>query len=206
MYPLKQSAALAVLFWAQDEEGDPVTGLSDGDWTKSISKNGVASLSSMTVTVTEAGKGWYGISLSGSHTDTNGVLSLSFEATGVKQVNMQFRVSPYLVDDVMSSLTTLASSIASLATAITNLSTKVGTPAGASVSIDVAALKTAVDSHTADLADLLDHAFGRWKVSGTQLLLYRASDNDEVWKAFDLFDESGSASGVRVFDRIPTDI
>jgi len=100
MYPLKQSTALDVLFFAYDANGDPVTDLVTGDWTKSISKGGSTTINAMTVTVTEASLGWYGITLSSSHTDTLGILSLSFSAPGTKQINLQFRVHARLEDDL----------------------------------------------------------------------------------------------------------
>ena len=40
MYDIKQSTAVTVPFFAHDANGDPVTGLTDGTFTKRISKNG----------------------------------------------------------------------------------------------------------------------------------------------------------------------
>ncbi len=301
MYPLKQNAAISILFWAGDISGVAVTGKTDGQWTKSISKGGTTgALSAMSVTVSECSKGWYAFTLSSSHSDTLGVLSMSFECSGVLQVNLQFRVHANLPDDLATSISALATSISSLSTAITNLNTKLGTPAGASVSADVAgvlssvsavstklgtpagasvsadvaavksdtagvatvnsklgtpagasvsadiaaiqtklgtpagasvsadiadiasgldltpvtdaiadvssdlaAVKAVVDGTGADVQDLLDEAFGRWKVQGSQIILYRASAVNTPWKTFDLLDDSGSPSGVRVFERVP---
>lgn len=75
-----------------------MTGKVDGDWTKRISKNGGA-FAAMTVTITEMENGWYSFPLSTSHSDTLGILSLSFSATGVKRVNLQYRVHAQLPDD-----------------------------------------------------------------------------------------------------------
>lgn len=99
MYPVKKDTALDVLFFAHDANGDPVTGKVNGDWTKRISKNGAA-FGAMTVTITEAENGWYSLPLSTSHTDTAGVLTLTFTATGVKQVNLQYRVTTRISDDI----------------------------------------------------------------------------------------------------------
>lgn len=99
MYPVKQSTALDITFFAFDSNGDGVTGKVDGDWTKRISKNGGA-FAAMTVTVTEMENGWYSLTLSTAHTDTLGILSLSFSATGVKRVNLQFRVAARIDDDL----------------------------------------------------------------------------------------------------------
>jgi hypothetical protein len=92
MFPVKQSTALDVLFFAHDANGDAVTGKVTGDWTKRISKN-AAAFAAMTVTITERENGWYHLTLDTGHTDTLGVLTLTFTATGVKQVNLQYRVS-----------------------------------------------------------------------------------------------------------------
>lgn len=99
MYPVKQSTALDVVFFAFDTNGDAVTGKVDGDFTKRISKNGGA-FGAMTVTITERENGWYHAQLSTSHTDTLGILSLTFTASGIKQVNMQFRVHARVLDDL----------------------------------------------------------------------------------------------------------
>lgn len=98
MYPLKQSTALDILIFAHDANGDGVTGIVDGSWTKRISKAGAA-FAAMTVTITERENGWYQLTLSSSHTDTLGILTCSFSAAGVKRVNVQFRVHVRVYDD-----------------------------------------------------------------------------------------------------------
>lgn len=99
MFQLKQSTAVDLLFFAHDANGDAVTGKVTGDWTKRISKNGAA-FGAMTVTVTERELGWYALTASTSHTDTLGLLTLTFTATGVKQVNLQYMISARLIDDI----------------------------------------------------------------------------------------------------------
>jgi hypothetical protein len=99
MYPLKQSTALTVPFFVHDVNGDPVLSLTDGSFTKRISKNGGA-FGAMTVTITEMENGWYSIPLSSSHSDTLGLLSIVFTNAGAKQVNLQFRVSVRIPDDL----------------------------------------------------------------------------------------------------------
>lgn len=91
MYPLKASTAITIPFFAHDVNGDAVTGILDGSWTKRISKNGGA-FAAMTVTITEMENGWYSLPLSASHTDTEGILTVSLNATGAKRVNLQWRV------------------------------------------------------------------------------------------------------------------
>lgn len=105
MYPTKQSTALDVLFFAHDANGDAVTGKVDGDFTKRISKSGAA-FAAMTVTVAERENGWYQVQLSTTHTNTLGVLSVTFTASGIKQVNLQWRVHTRIPDDLAFPATT----------------------------------------------------------------------------------------------------
>ena len=102
---LKQSTAITVPFFAHDVNGDGVTGIADGSWTKRISKNGGA-FAAMTVTVTEMENGWYSIPLSTAHTDTVGYLGVSLSAAAAKRVNMLWRVSARLEDDLCFPTTT----------------------------------------------------------------------------------------------------
>ncbi len=98
MYPLKQSSALTVPFFAHDVNGDGVTGLVDAGFTKRISKNGAA-FGAMTVTITEMENGWYSLPLSTAHTDTLGILTISISHGSAKRVNIQFRVHARINDD-----------------------------------------------------------------------------------------------------------
>lgn len=99
MYTIKQSAAETVPFFVHDGNGDGVTGLTDGSFTKRISKNGAA-FGAMTVTITEMENGWYSIPLSTTHSNTLGLLSITFTNAGAKQVNLQWRVEANLVDTI----------------------------------------------------------------------------------------------------------
>lgn len=99
MYPLKQSTALTVLFFAHDANGDGVTGLVDAGFTKRISKNAGA-FAAMTVTITEMENGWYSLPLSTTHTDTLGVLTVSLSHASTKRINLQYRVHARINDDL----------------------------------------------------------------------------------------------------------
>ncbi len=99
MYEIKQSTAETVPFFVHDSAGDGVTGLTNGSFTKRISK-GSGSFGAMTVTITEMENGWYSIPLSATHSDTIGLLSVTFTNAGAKQVNLQWRVEARLVDDL----------------------------------------------------------------------------------------------------------
>lgn len=105
MYPIKQSTAITVPFFVHDAAGDGVASLTDGSFTKRISKNGGA-FGAMTVTITELENGWYSIPLGTGHSDTTGLLSITFTNAGAKQVNLQFRVDARLPDDLAFPATT----------------------------------------------------------------------------------------------------
>lgn len=104
MYTIKQSTALTMPFFVHDANGDAVLSLTNGSYTKRISKNGAA-FGAMTVTITEMENGWYSIPLSTSHSDTLGLISITFTNAGAKQVNLQFRVEAKLVDDLNDAIT-----------------------------------------------------------------------------------------------------
>jgi hypothetical protein len=98
VFPLKQSTAIDVSFFAHDVNGDGVTGLADGGFTKRIRKNGAA-FGAMTVTVAELENGWYELPLSSAHTDTLGELVISLSHASCKRVNLVYRVHASLPDD-----------------------------------------------------------------------------------------------------------
>jgi hypothetical protein len=99
VHPIKQSTAITHPFFVHDASGDAVTGLTDGSFTKRISK-GSGAFGAMTVTISEMENGWYSIPLSTSHSDTLGLLTIIFTNAGAKQVNLQFRVHARLPDDL----------------------------------------------------------------------------------------------------------
>lgn len=92
---------------------------------------------------------------------------------------------------------------------ITTINTKVGTPAAASVSADIANLDTGIDTLLAASATLLSvtdalrkAAYGRWKITGTQLVIYD-DDGTTPLETFDLKDPSGTPSNTQIFERVP---
>src|SRR3990172_5380216 len=99
MYELKQSTAITVVVFAHDANGDGVTGIVDGSWTKRISKNGGA-FAAMTVTITEMENGFYSVPLTTTHTDTLGVLVVSLSAAAAKRVNLMWRIAVRITDDL----------------------------------------------------------------------------------------------------------
>jgi len=99
MYPIKQNTAVTIPVFCHNASGDAVTGLSSGDFTKRISK-GSGAFAAMTVTITELENGWYTLPLTTTQTNTLGLLSITLTHASTKQVNLQFRVSTRLPDDV----------------------------------------------------------------------------------------------------------
>lgn len=104
MYEIKQSTAETILMFIHDSAGDAVTGLTNGSFTKRISK-GSGAFGAMTVTITEGENGWYSFPLSTSHSDALGLLSITFTNAGAKQVNLQWRVEAKLTDDLNDAIT-----------------------------------------------------------------------------------------------------
>ena len=100
MYPIKQSTGITIPFFLQDSNGDPVTGQADVSFTKRISKNGGA-FAAMTVTITEMENGWYSFPLSTAHSDTLGLLSITFTNAAARNVNLQFRVETRTLSDAV---------------------------------------------------------------------------------------------------------
>lgn len=129
MYEIKQSTAITVPVFAHDVNGDAVAGKVDGDFTKRISKNGGA-FAAMTVAITEMENGWYSVPLSSAHTDTLGVLSITFTAGGVKQINLQFRVAARITDDLAFPATSGRSMVVDAAGLVDANTVKLG-PTGA---------------------------------------------------------------------------
>lgn len=100
MYPLKKNTSIAIPFFAFDSNGNPVTGKTNSDWTKRISKAGGA-FAACTAVITEMEGGWYSFALTSTETNTLGILTLYVTATGVLQVNLQFRVFTEIPDDAV---------------------------------------------------------------------------------------------------------
>jgi len=143
MYPIRQSTAITVPFFCHDAAGDAVTTLTDGSFTKRISKDGGA-FAAMTVTIAELENGWYSIPLSASHSDTNGLMSITFTNAGAKQVNLRFRVETKLTDvlyDMAATAIVSAGAITTSSGAVSTVSTLTGHTA-----------QTA--DHTAGIADI----------------------------------------------------
>lgn len=190
MIEVKQSTAFDDLFFAHDANGDAVTGMVDGGFTKRISKD-AAVFGAMTVTITERENGWYHFQLSASHSDTLGLLTITFTNASCKQVNLQYRVTARIKDDLAYPTTSgrsldvtttgaagidwgnvenqgttvdLSATDIQLCDTVTTYTgntlqtgdsfARLGAPAGASVSADVAAVKAETAAIVIDTQDI----------------------------------------------------
>lgn len=120
---LKQSTARSLVVFMTDST-DHVTGKTGLTLTTTASKDGAA-FGSISPTVTELANGWYKLALTTSHTDTLGYLALHITASGADPTDMR--------EEVVVDLPGVAQTGDNFA--------RLGAPAGASVSADVAAVK-----------------------------------------------------------------
>ena len=97
MYPIKQATDLDLMIFICDTDGEAVTGLVNGDFTKRISKDGGA-FGAWSVTITEAEGGFYSLTLSDTDTSTIGILTCYVTASGAIQQNLQWRVETRILD------------------------------------------------------------------------------------------------------------
>lgn len=154
-----------------------MTGVADGSFTKNISKNGAA-FAAMTVTITELSLGWYALPIGTGHSDTNGILTITLSAAGAKRVNLQFRVSARILDDLTfpnvsgRGIDVDASGGVEVGTVATGGITAASFAAGA---IDAAAIATdAIDADAIGTGAINSDAIG---LSGAQEIA------DAVWDA-----------------------
>jgi hypothetical protein len=100
---LSINTAIDISFPLVDASGAPVTGKVSGDFTKRIKKEGGA-WGAMTVTITEEEHGRYTLAVTGSHSDTAGVLNVTLVCSGALNVYFQWRVVTYVADTLASKL------------------------------------------------------------------------------------------------------
>jgi hypothetical protein len=164
MYDIKQSTALTVPIFAHDVNGDAVNSIADGAWTKRISK-GSGAWAAMTVTITFTENGWYSVPLSTAHTDTNGILSMTFTASGVKQVNLQYRVQTNINDDIAAYVDTeVAAILAAVDTEVAAIKTKTdflpSVTAGSAGGVFIAGSNAATSITTALTSNIIGNVTG----------------------------------------------
>ncbi len=115
---VKQSTTRNVMVFMTDS-ADHITGKTGLTLTITASKDGGA-FASISPTVTERGNGWYNIALTAADTDTLGDLCLHVTGTGADPADLKLHVVANLEADTYS---------------------RIGTPAGASVSADIASIQ-----------------------------------------------------------------
>lgn len=135
---LKQSTARSRAILMIDSS-DHVTGKTGLTLTITASKDGAA-FASITPTVTELATGWYKLALTSSHTDTLGDLALHITSTGADPTD--------IADQVVLDLPGIAQTGDNYA--------RIGAPAGASVSADIAAMKVDTAAILVDTGTTLD--------------------------------------------------
>lgn len=185
MFPLKQSTSITVPFFCHDVDGDAVTGLTDGGFTKRISKNGGA-FAAMTVTIAEMENGWYSLTLTTTHSNTLGILTITLTNAGCKQVNLQFRVHGDLFDDLAldiadtPTLAELQSEINDVQTDISNLND----PTDAAIADKILGRSLAGGGDGGrTVRDALRALRNRVYISGGTLHVTQENDTTDAWTA-----------------------
>lgn len=101
-------------------------------------------------------------------------------------------------------ISAIGTDIGTIETAISDLDTKIGTPAS-TVSDDIADVKSDTSLLPAAMPkiDTLHRVgVGRWKIQGTQLLIYE-EDEESVLIAFNLLDSEGEPTNSSIYERVP---
>ncbi len=157
---LKQSTALDKMVFMTDS-ADHLAGKTGLTLTITASKNGAA-FASISPTVTERGNGWYSIALTSSHTDTLGDLALHVTGTAADPSDLVWQVVSGLPGETVTlAAVTHTGAVIPTVTTLTGHTpqtgdayVRLGAPAGASVSADVAAVKAETASIQSDTNDI----------------------------------------------------
>jgi hypothetical protein len=105
--PLKQSTAVTVAVFIVGMDGTAKLGLVDADFTtKSLSKVGAAP-AAVTPTITEVGGGWYSFPFTTAHTDTLGVLTISFSSAKFETQGWSWEVTNATVDNIATAVASI---------------------------------------------------------------------------------------------------
>ena len=145
---LKQSTARDKMVLMVDST-DHVTGKTSLTLTITASKNGGA-FASISPTVTERGNGWYSIALTASHTDTLGDLALHVTGTAADPSDPVWQVVAGLPGETVTlAAVTHTGAVIPTVTTLTGHTpqtgdayARLGAPAGASVSADIAGIQS----------------------------------------------------------------
>lgn len=120
--------------------------------------------------------------------------AVKLHLTGIKDAIQTAAV--FDVADFQANLATAAN----LATVLADLAVMQGDVT--TMLSDLASLLSSSALILTDTGNLVKAAYGRWKISGTQLLLYDI-DNTTVIKTYNLKDASGNPTNTTIFERSP---
>jgi hypothetical protein len=136
-------------------------------------------------------------------TDVDG-LTTAVAAVQADTDNLQTRIPAALISGRMDAHVGAMGAGVVTAAAVADDAIDAGALSASAVAEIQNGLVTSVD--LGDIADKIDTleavAIGRWRVVGTQLILYQL-DGTTPLATFDLFDDSGDPSGTRIFERVP---
>jgi hypothetical protein len=202
MYPIKQSTAETIVFFAHDVNGDAVTGMVDGGFTKRISK-GSGAFAAMTVTITEMENGWYSFPLSTTHSDTVGLLTISLSNASCKRINLLWRVSARTLDELASPTNITGGTITTVTTVTGLTASDVGAikaktdnlPAAPSAVSDIPTatqnadallnrdMSAVSDTNARSPLNALRFLRNKWSMSGSTLTVTKENDSTSAWTA-----------------------
>lgn len=129
-------------------------------------------------TIVDKGSGWYDIPLTIGNTDTLGSLTFHITAAGFASANDEVQLLVIAIDKA-DAVHMGVSSLSGIDTLVTG----------------VAALMTVTD-------EIHKAAYGRWKIVGTQLIIYD-DDGTTPLQTFDLKDDTGTPSSTKIYERVP---
>ena len=195
---------------------DHITGLAGATLTITASKNGAA-FASISPTVTDRGSGWYNLALTTSHTDTLGDLALHITAASADPTDVVDEVTSDLPGGLSSVLGTAITegaagrAAAALSTFLNVASpvltcasanqsgdgfARLGAPAGASTSADIAALPTATANADAllkrdwtsvtgeasrSVLNALRFLRNKWSITAGSVTVFKEDDAASAW-------------------------
>lgn len=193
-----------------DDTGTPVTGAVAADVLSSQAFVVKGDSTTTTVTLIDSttwieidptnAPGLYHVVLSGGSLNVLGPTQMSIQPATTAFVGI---VDTFMVETYGAKLDTIDTTTSGLGSGITTINTKLGTPAGASVSADIAAVASSASAAAAAAAIIKKIQNNRWKVVSNQLIIYD-DDKTTPYLTFNLFDDTGAPTMTKIFERVPT--
>lgn len=218
MIKLKQSIArtLPVMLIDNTDHISPKTGIAEGDVTVVTSKNGGA-LTAFTLTGkwTELGQGLYTIDFAIGDLNTVGFFAYLVTSAGCDQYSGMMYVddfSDYKADVSLLALEATAQGIVERTDRLpddpadhSGLLAAMGA-VGGSLQIQINDVHAITDGKIDTVQNDMDYVYakerGRWKITGNQLIYYKADDVTPL-RTFDLKDADGNPTNINPYERIP---